>query len=102
MNIYVLRYRPNVFKIGITKHISNIYKRDIELLLFLQCKKNIEKEILSIFKKKFIHLPNYGNKYFQGNEIKMIDEIVNIYKSQENLEEILQENIDEDVIYYVF
>ena len=88
--IYLLREREfiksdeHIYKIGKTKR-ENLkrfgnYPNGSDLLLHITCNDcdNIEKNILSIFKEKFIHKKDIGYEYFEGNHINMMRIINNI------------------------
>lgn len=95
--VYMIHLREHinknepVYKIGKTKQenttrFSN-YPKGSRLLLQIICSNchNIEKEIIKLFKEKYIHRKeDYGNEYFEGNYKFMIKDIFNlIYEDNE-------------------
>jgi len=115
--IYLLREREfiktkeNIFKIGKTKQLNNIrfsqYPKDSNLLLQISCNNCdiLEKNLINIFKEKFIQRKDIGNEYFEGDDKIMIYEIcINIEKeifeglvNKKNIK-ILNEEISEEII----
>ena len=102
-----LKTKENVFKVGMTtkqNHIRfNQYPKGSILLFQLICDncKNIEKQIITILKEKFIQRKDIGTEYFQGNYKLLIDVIyltikVEKYELQENTQEDPQEEYQED------
>jgi hypothetical protein len=85
--IYLLQEREfvknneHIYKIGKTKqeHFKRYanYPKGSHILLHITCNNCdiIEKNILSLFKQKFIHKKDIGNEYFEGNFNSMIDYI---------------------------
>jgi len=92
--IYLLQEREfiktnqNIFKIGRTTKENfkrfNHYPKGSILLFQMICSncKNIEKNIITQFKKNFNHQKNIGNEYFEGDYKLMIDEIYNAIKNE--------------------
>jgi hypothetical protein len=82
--IYLLQLREFVnakqfiYKIGRTSKENNKrfhqYPKGSVLLCQIICSNciTIEKNLIQIFKEKFIHSPDIGNEYFEGNYIDMI------------------------------
>jgi hypothetical protein len=122
--IYLIHIREfittnkNIYKIGKTKqeHFKLINQYPIGSILHLytsciDCNK-AERDLISIFKKKFIHKKIYGNKYFEGelNEMRhTINEYINFENSNnevlnndsnniniENINEELEDNKKDD------
>lgn len=83
--IYLLKLREfvrnneNVYKIGMTKQENhkrfNQYPKGSILLFQIICEDCLksEKEIIGIFKTKFIHRNDLGNEYFEGDFKTMIE-----------------------------
>jgi hypothetical protein len=76
-----IKTKENIFKIGKTKQLNNIrfsqYPKNSILLLQISCDNCdiFEKNLINIFKEKFINRKDIGNEYFQGDYIDMINEI---------------------------
>jgi hypothetical protein len=83
--------RENIFKVGMTKQKNDKrfkqYPKDSKLLFQMICKdcKNIEKQIIKLFKEKFKHRNDIGNEYFEGDYKIMIDTIYLTLKNEENI-----------------
>jgi len=84
--IYLLREREfirlneDIYKIGRSKHIKtrmNSYPKGSVIELMIGCKNSIqcEKDLLDIFRNKFIQHREYGAEYFEGNKLDMINTI---------------------------
>jgi hypothetical protein len=83
-----IRTNENIYKIGRTsqngmKRITQ-YPKGSQLIIFRKCIDciKIESELIKEFKIKYIHKPEYGNEYFQGNELDMIKDINNIIDTE--------------------
>ena len=86
-----IKTKENIFKIGKTKQLNNIrfsqYPKESILLLQISCYDCdiFEKNLINIFKEKFINRKDIGNEYFQGDYIDMINEIyINGLKENKN------------------
>ncbi len=103
--IYLVKLRQfiktneNIYKIGRTsqnciKTISQ-YPKGSEIIIFRKCINsiNLETELIKNFKIKYKHQESYGNQYFEGNEINMINDINNFIDNEINID--LNENNDE-------
>lgn len=88
--IYLLQERTavvacqNIYKIGRTeqKNFDRFkgYNKGFEIFCHTRCKRNskdVEYELLNIFKKRFKHITEYGNEYFQGCPWEMHEIISN-------------------------
>jgi hypothetical protein len=100
--IYLIREREfnennkEIYKIGKTTQTKlkriNAYPNDSILYLYKECSDChlSEKEIIKLFKIKYIHKNQIGNEYFEGNREDMMDDICNIIKfKKETIELIL-------------
>jgi len=72
--------RQPVYKIGRSYKLDNRvkqYPNGSQVLFTMKCKnsKDVKKNLIKLFKEKFVHKPYYGNEYFEGNEDEMINEI---------------------------
>ena len=83
-----IRTRENIYKIGKTtqpggKRFSQYPKGSIMLCIII-CKNchKLEKELIKLFKGKYIFQKDYGNEYFQGDYISMITDIANAIKNE--------------------
>ena len=107
--IYLLQEREfiktleNIYKIGKSKQenlkrIQN-YPNGTELIIQSECDNCdiVEKELIKIFKEKFIQRTDIGTEYFEGDKYKM-RKIIFDYINKE--EEYLEEGVDVDVEEY--
>lgn len=111
--IYLIRLREfiktneYIYKLGRTKQNEmkriNQYPKGSELIIFRKCINSvkIEIELIKKFKIKYKHCQEYGNEYFEGNELDMINDInklidienkINFYKN------LLLENEKSDLV----
>lgn len=81
-----------IYKLGRTSQSNNLrlkhYPKGSILLLQMLCDNSIEIENLLIrwFKIKYIHKPDIGNEYFEGDYKKMIQDIYEVcFKSLDNI-----------------
>ncbi len=78
----------NIYKIGKTKNLKNIYNCYNQLLFNIPCNNcnDTKKYVLKHLKinDKFIFRPEFGYDYFQGNILDMISDIKDII-NQNNL-----------------
>ena len=91
--IYLLREREfiktneEIYKVGMTKKENferfNQYPKGSLLLFQMICNDcaNIEKDIIKIFKEKFIQKKNIGTEYFEGDFNEMIEIIYSTIKN---------------------
>lgn len=99
--IYLIQEREfiktseNIFKIGKTKQSNSkrflSYPKGSIVLFQISCNNCdlLEKELLSSFKKLFIHRKDIGHEYFQGNHHQMIHQI---YKYRIKFDDIFVKN----------
>jgi hypothetical protein len=99
--IYLIREREfnennkEIYKIGKTTQTKlkriNAYPNDSILYLYKECSDChlSEKEIIKLFKIKYIHKNQIGNEYFEGNREDMMDDICNIIKFKKETIEII-------------
>lgn len=85
--IYLIQDRTSValdngiYKIGKTKQKNfarlNTYPKGYRIILFIACSNcdTLESSLIELFKKKYKQVLDYGNEYFQGNEICMMRDI---------------------------
>ena len=79
-----------IYKIGKTKQLNatrfNNYPKGSELQFQIKCNNcdNLEKILIKEFQKKFIQQKEFGNEYFEGNYLEMIDIIYNNVKNIKN------------------
>lgn len=105
--IYLLREREFIrlqeetYKIGRTSQDPNRrmvkYPKDSEIILIIAVRKSVEIEtkLIRLFKKRFIHRPEYGNEYFSGDANEMIEVIFancvnNIYRRKSLCDRLLK------------
>jgi uncharacterized C2H2 Zn-finger protein len=86
--IYILQDRTslqlnqNIYKIGKTKQTNlkrfGTYPKGYKIMMLIDCFDcdEIETKLIELFKKKYIHIREYGNEYFQGNLIEMKKDIM--------------------------
>lgn len=95
-----IRCNDNVYKIGKTTQEPNSrmkgYPKSSKLYITVivdDCTKS-EKDLLTIFRNKFILRPEFGNEYFYGNVIEMMEEIIkyqkNNYKQKNEVQKEVQ------------
>ena len=78
-----IKTKEPIYKIGKTKQENlkrlNSYPKGSDLILQYKCVgcDNIEKELIQIFKDKYIHRKDIGYEYFEGDWIDMSDIIFN-------------------------
>jgi hypothetical protein len=88
-----IKTKENIYKVGMTKKENhtrfNHYPKGSVLLFQMICNncKNIEKQIIKLFKEKFKHRRDIGNEYFEGDYKYMIDLIYLTIKDEINLHE---------------
>ena len=92
--IYLIKLREfvksneNIYKIGRTSKINYTrfkqYPKDSILLFQMICNdcKKMEKQLIVLFKHKFIQKKEIGTEYFQGDYISMITDIANAIKNE--------------------
>ena len=85
--IYLLKEREfiktneSILKIGMTKQINHErfkqYPKGSILLFQMICSdcNDNEKQIIELFKNKYIHRKDIGNEYFEGDYTQMMDDI---------------------------
>jgi hypothetical protein len=94
-----IRTNENIYKIGRTSQDGmkriNQYPKGSELIIFRKCIDciKIETELLKLFKIKYKHHSNYGNEYFEGNELDIIKDINNYIDNELNIDEIKKINL---------
>ena len=100
----------DIYKIGssidLDKKIKQ-YPNGSNILLLFTCinSKSCEKNLLKLFKERFIQKSYYGTKYFQGNSSLMIREICNYVINQSevinpeevNLEDNMEDNMENNI-----
>lgn len=85
-----LKTNEKIYKIGKTRQTNlqrfNQYPKGSKLLLSLDCKNCdiMEKNVIELFKKKYIHRVDYGSEYFEGDENKMVIDIMNLILNEKN------------------
>jgi len=94
-----IKSKESVFKIGRSDDIHNRvrkYPKGSNVLFTMKCFNSIvcEADLIKLFNKKFIHKPEYGTEYFEGDEDIMIDEI---YKYLNNYNKNYKLKILEDL-----
>lgn len=84
-----IRLNEQVYKIGKTSQHNlkrfNQYPKSSKLLIHITCNNcdMLEKKLIKLFKKTYIHKKEYGNEYFQGDLKKMIQDIVEAVLNEE-------------------
>ena len=94
-----IKSKESVFKIGRSDDIHNRvrkYPKGSNVLFTMKCFNSIECEadLIKLFNNKFIHKPEYGTEYFEGDEDIMIDEI---YKYLQNYNKNYKLKVLEDL-----
>lgn len=100
-----IKSKENVYKVGMTQKENckrfNQYPKGSVLLFQMICNncKNLEKQIINLFKENFTHRKDIGNEYFEGECKSMIDMIYLTIKNEEycvkdaNKEKSNEENV---------
>lgn len=95
-HIYLIREREfinsneNTYKIGrsgnICGRVKN-YPKDSEMIALFLCKNNVimEKKILSLFRNNYKEMKKYGSEYFNGDVVKMHEDICSLVHNESNL-----------------
>jgi len=83
----LIRLAENVYKLGRSHHVESRirdYPKGSKIMCIMNCIDSIfcEKELIKIFKEKFIQRKDYGTEYFQGDKHLMIKEIFNFIDKQ--------------------
>ena len=95
--IYLIHIREfiitnkNIFKLGRSHNIDTRmgrYPKGSSIIAQLECCNSVqcEKELLVIFKSKFVQQKYYGIEYFEGDKYDMMDVICNEVKKFNNIE----------------
>lgn len=109
-----VRLKENTYKIGRSHNLKNRvknYPKNSFVILTMQCNDSVqcEKNLINIFKQKFIQKTEYGLEYFEGNMEEMITIIENTIKenaivdnvintiSDKLIEELVNNLIDDEV-----
>ena len=83
-----IKTKEHIYKVGMTKKENyerfNQYPNGSILLFQMICNncKNIEKEVIKLFKQNFKLRKDIGNEYFEGEYKKMIDIIYSTIKNE--------------------
>lgn len=92
-----VRLKENTYKIGRSHNLKNRvknYPKNSSVILTIQCNNSVqcEKNLINIFKQKFIQKKEYGLEYFEGNMEEMIVIIENTIKENIIKENTIKEN----------
>lgn len=112
--IYLLQEREfiktleNIYKIGKSKQenlkrIQN-YPNGTELIIQSECDDCdiVEKELIKIFKEKFIQRTDIGTEYFKGDKYKMRKIISDYINNEQEIEEIdVEQEVDVEEEVYI-
>ena len=85
-----IKTKENIYKIGMTKKENhkrfNQYPKGSVLLFQMICDdcKNIEKQVIKLFKQKLKIRKDIGNEYFEGDYKIMIDIIYSTIKTDKD------------------
>jgi hypothetical protein len=83
-----IKTKENIYKVGMTKKENHKrfdqYPKGSVLLFQMICNncKNIERQIIKLFKEKFTRRTDIGNEYFEGDYKVMIDYIYSTIKDE--------------------
>jgi flagellar biosynthesis GTPase FlhF len=74
-------HNEKIYKLGRSHHLSKRikqYPNGSNIICILPCQKSIfcEKQLINIFKTKFIQHKKYGNEYFEGDYTLMVNTII--------------------------
>lgn len=98
-----IKTKENIYKVGMTKKENhkrfNQYPKGSVLLFQMICNncKNIEKQIIKLFKENFKHRRDIGNEYFEGEYKSMIDMIYLTIKDEFNIHEEIINDVKETI-----
>jgi len=101
-----------IYKIGRSNILDNRmkqYPKGSKIICMINCENSIlcEKELIKIFKSKFIQRLEYGTEYFEGDKRLMMKEIFNfinsrnddsIKKDNEKVVKNVEQNVEQKVI----
>jgi hypothetical protein len=96
-----IKTKENVYKIGMTKKENckrfNQYPKGSILLFQIICNncKNIETQIIELFKEKYIQRRDIGSEYFEGSYKNMIEFMYQYVKNEDIAEEIIEKQKSE-------
>jgi len=106
-----IKTKENVYKVGRTEKENhsrfNQYPKGSVLLFQMSCNdcKSIERQIINLFKEKFIQRKDIGNEYFEGDFQLMIDIIYSTIRNETKITDISSdddkksENMEETPFY---
>lgn len=83
-----IKTKENIYKVGMTKKENftrfHQYPKGSVLLFQMICNncQEMEKQVLKMFREKFVPKSEIGNEYFQGNYTDMIDVIYFVIKHE--------------------
>ncbi len=99
-----IKTKENIYKLGMTQKENlerfNQYPKGSSLLLQIICNncRDIEKNLIKIFKNTFKQRKDIGSEYFEGNSNEMIDIIYSIIKNENSNTIKVSCNISDDKI----
>ena len=106
-----IKSKENIYKVGMTQKENhkrfNQYPKGSVLLFQMICNncKNIEKQIIKLFKEQFNHRKDIGSEYFEGEYKSMIKLIYLTITDEEHvdvepydIEDDIEDDIEEDLI----
>ena len=90
----------NIYKIGRSYDLDvriRQYPKKSKIIFAINCENSLlcERELMKIFKSKFIQKLDYGTEYFEGDKKEMIKEIYN-YIDKMNIEKEKKEKDEKD------
>jgi hypothetical protein len=106
-----IKTKENIYKVGRTEKENhsrfNQYSKGSVLLFQMICNdcKSIERQIINLFKEKFIQRKDIGNEYFEGDFQLMIDIIYSTIRNETKITDISSdddkksENMEETPFY---
>jgi hypothetical protein len=95
-----IKTKEDIYKVGRTEKQNlerfNQYPKGSNLLFHMICNdnKNIEKQVISLFKKKFELRKDIGNEYFEGEYKNMIDIIYSTINEEKDI--VKKDNVKYD------
>ena len=98
----LLTLNEEIFKIGRSYNLDNRvrqYPKKTKIICMVNCDNSVlcEKELMKIFKNKFIQKLDYGTEYFEGDKTLMLIEILNFITSIKNVKESVKNIVKESV-----
>ena len=94
--------QKNIYKIGRSYKLYDRikqYPKTSKIMFIINCKESVlrEKNLILLFKSKFIQKLDYGTEYFQGDIDDMIKEIFNYIYNNKTIDSKIVAKVDNKV-----